>query len=56
MFSYLYLQPPPNLFPSGMESTASSRELKDFSPVGFVAGVAIGCIIVFAVRRYWMQR
>eukprot|EP00795_Rhopilema_esculentum_P002697 gene2697-908_t len=26
------------------------RDLKDFSPVGFVIGIAVGCFVVFAVR------
>lgn len=32
------------------------EELKGFSPVGFVVGIAIGCIAVLALRKYLMQR
>ncbi|XP_065062774.1 whirlin-like isoform X2 [Rhopilema esculentum] len=32
------------------------RDLKDFSPVGFVIGIAVGCFVVFAVRRYLLKR
>ncbi len=32
------------------------KELEGFSPIGFIAGIAIGCLAVFALRRYLMQR
>eukprot|EP00112_Aurelia_sp_Birch-Aquarium-sp1_P008429 Seg1928.3 transcript_id=Seg1928.3/GoldUCD/mRNA.D3Y31 product="Synaptojanin-2-binding protein" protein_id=Seg1928.3/GoldUCD/D3Y31 len=43
--------------PSGMDSsTDQPKDLKGFSPVGFVVGTLVGCIVVFAIRRYWLRR
>jgi len=53
------LGPPTNstsYIPNGLDTTSDARELKGFSPFGFVMGVAIGCVVVFAIRRYLTQR